>query len=181
MFIWHNIHTYKCATANSWINWIINKAVKAVFNLYWTIKQMINYVSPHVPRTQHGYDSNKSSKSFIKMNSVKRITYPKAIWEEQPHGFIHQTTLVCSLPVSIDSVVVLPAPLWPSRTVIWPSNMLRVKSLTASLVLLPTLNTCDRTIHMFTFSNSFYMSPSHCPYTHTHTESTICPLWISYY
>lgn len=66
--------------------------------------------------------------------------------------------MLCSLPVSIESVVVLPAPLWPSRTVIWPSNMLSVKSLTASLVLFPTLNTCDRRIHSF---YRWSMSQSH--------------------
>lgn len=43
------------------------------------------------------------------------------------------------LPVSIDMVVVLPAPLWPSRTVIWLLYMLRCMLFTATL--LPRLNT----------------------------------------
>lgn len=47
-------------------------------------------------------------------------------------------------PVSMESVVVFPAPLWPSRTVIWPSYRFRFRSLTAALPLFPTLNTCGR-------------------------------------
>lgn len=46
------------------------------------------------------------------------------------------------VPVSMESVVVLPAPLWPSRTVICPSYRFRLRSLTAALPLFPTLNTC---------------------------------------
>lgn len=46
-------------------------------------------------------------------------------------------------PVSMDSVVVFPAPLCPSSTVICPSNMFRVRSRTALRVLLPTLNSCQ--------------------------------------
>lgn len=46
-------------------------------------------------------------------------------------------------PVSMDSVVVFPAPLCPSRTVICPSNMFTVRSRTACRVLLPTLNSCQ--------------------------------------
>lgn len=43
-------------------------------------------------------------------------------------------------PVSMDSVVVFPAPLCPSSTVICPSNMFTVRFCTASRILLPTLN-----------------------------------------
>lgn len=46
------------------------------------------------------------------------------------------------LPVSMDRVVVFPAPLCPNRTVICPSYMFTVKSLTASFILFPTLKTC---------------------------------------
>lgn len=46
------------------------------------------------------------------------------------------------LPVSMDRVVVFPAPLCPKRTVICPSYMFTVKSLTASFTLFPTLKTC---------------------------------------
>ena len=49
-----------------------------------------------------------------------------------------------SSPVSMERVVVFPAPLWPSRTVIWPSYRFRFRSLTAALPLFPTLNTCRR-------------------------------------
>lgn len=49
-----------------------------------------------------------------------------------------------SSPVSMERVVVFPAPLWPSRTVIWPSYRFRFRSLTAALPLFPTLNTCGR-------------------------------------
>ena len=49
-----------------------------------------------------------------------------------------------SSPVSMESVVVFPAPLWPSKTVIWPSYRFRFRSLTAALPLFPTLNTCGR-------------------------------------
>lgn len=44
----------------------------------------------------------------------------------------------CPSPVSMDKVVVLPAPLWPSRTVICPSYRFRLRSLTAALSLCPT-------------------------------------------
>lgn len=47
-------------------------------------------------------------------------------------------------PVSIERVVVFPAPLWPSRTVICPSYRFRFRSLTAALPLFPTLNTCRK-------------------------------------
>lgn len=47
-----------------------------------------------------------------------------------------------SSPVSMDSEVVFPAPLWPRRTVIWLSNMFIVRSFTACRILLPTLNSC---------------------------------------
>lgn len=46
------------------------------------------------------------------------------------------------LPVSMDRVVVFPAPLCPNRTVICPSYMFTVRSLTASFILFPTLKTC---------------------------------------
>lgn len=38
--------------------------------------------------------------------------------------------------------MVFPAPLCPNRTVICPSYMFTVKSLTASFILFPTLKTC---------------------------------------
>lgn len=44
--------------------------------------------------------------------------------------------------MSMDRVVVFPAPLCPNRTVICPSYMFTVKSLTASFTLFPTLKTC---------------------------------------
>lgn len=63
---------------------------------------------------------------------------------------IYKTTCVgpagvkpSSSPVSMDSVVVFPAPLCPSRTVIWLSNMFIVRSFTACRILLPTLNSCQ--------------------------------------
>lgn len=49
----------------------------------------------------------------------------------------------CCSPVSMDSVVVFPAPLCPRSTVICPSNMFSVRSRTACLVLFPTLNFCQ--------------------------------------
>lgn len=51
------------------------------------------------------------------------------------------------LPVSMDRVVVFPAPLCPNRTVICPSYMFTVKSFTASFVLFPTLKTCEDEVH----------------------------------
>lgn len=47
-----------------------------------------------------------------------------------------------SSPVSIEREVVFPAPLCPSRTVIWLSNMFIVRSFTACRILFPTLNSC---------------------------------------
>lgn len=44
----------------------------------------------------------------------------------------------------MDSVVVFPAPLCPSTTVICPSNMFSVSSFTACRVLLPTLKSCPK-------------------------------------
>lgn len=57
-----------------------------------------------------------------------------------PHASPH--SWAWPIPVSMERVVVFPAPLWPSRTVICPSYMFTVRSLTASFVLLPTLKTC---------------------------------------
>lgn len=51
------------------------------------------------------------------------------------------------LPVSMDRVVVFPAPLCPNRTVICPSYMFTVRSFTASFVLFPTLKTCGDHVH----------------------------------
>jgi hypothetical protein len=40
-----------------------------------------------------------------------------------------------NIPVNMDIVVVFPAPLWPSSTVIWPSYMFNVRSFTAIFLL----------------------------------------------
>jgi len=49
------------------------------------------------------------------------------------------------MPVNMDNVVVFPAPLWPSNTVIWPSYMFNVRSFTATFRLYTFLRCLIRT------------------------------------
>ena len=57
-----------------------------------------------------------------------------------------------SLPVSIDMVVVLPAPLCPSNTVICPSYMLTRIPATATLRFPPLPNTCKENIKIYVYN-----------------------------